>query len=81
MTCVKLIHNMTHMVKTQVYLPEEELEALRRAARRSGRSVADLVREAIRRVWLRPSADGPVALWDGTPSRTSIEHDVIYDER
>ncbi len=50
-------------------------------ALRSGRSVADLVREAIRRVWLRPSADGPVALWDGTPSRTSVEHDVIYDER
>ena len=45
------------------------------------RSVADLVREAIRRVWLRPSADGPVALWDGAPSRTSVEHDVIYDER
>jgi len=72
---------MTHMIKTQVYLPEEELEALRRAARRSGRSVADLVREAIRRVWLRPSSDGPVALWGGAPSRTSVEHDVIYDER
>ena len=68
------------MVKTQVYLREEELEALQQTARRSGRSVADLVREAIRRVWLRPSGRGPVALWDGTPTRTSIDHDAIYDE-
>lgn len=73
---------MTHMVKTQVYLREEELEALRVAADRSGRSVADLVREAIRRVWLRPSIqpEGPVALWDGEPRRTSSEHDTIYDD-
>ena len=69
------------MVKTQIYLPKEDLEALHRSARRSGRSVADLVREAIRRVWLRPIADGPIALWDGAPARTSVEHDVIYDER
>lgn len=71
---------MTHMVKTQVYLRAEELDALHRVARRSGRSVADLVREAIRKAWLRPEARGPVALWDGKPSRTSAEHDRIYDE-
>lgn len=71
---------MTHMVKTQVYLREEELHALHRTARRSGRSVADLVREAVRRVWLRPAGRGPVALWDGTPTRTSVDHDAIYDE-
>lgn len=71
---------MTHMVKTQVYLRAEELEALHDVARRSGRSVADLVREAIRRAWLRPVGQGPVALWDGKPARTSIEHDRIYDE-
>ena len=69
------------MVKTQVYLRSEELEALHQAAERSGRSVADLVREAIRRVWLRPGAEGPVALWDGEPARTSVDHDSIYDER
>ena len=23
---------------------------------------------------------GPVALWDGEPDRTSIEHDTIYDK-
>ncbi len=72
---------MTHMVKTQIYLAEEDLQMLRETARRSGRSVAGLVREAIQRVWLRPSGCGPVALWDGEPSRTSVEHDTIYDER
>jgi hypothetical protein len=68
------------MVKTQVYLPPEELAALHRTARRTGKSVAELVREAIRRVWLRPEGKGPVALWDGPPRRTSMEHDSIYDE-
>ena len=69
------------MIKTQIYFPEEDLKALRSTARRSGRSVADLVREAVRRVWLRPSGDGPVALWDGVPARSSMEHDAVYDER
>jgi hypothetical protein len=67
-------------VKTQVYLRAEEIEALHGVARRSGRSVADLVREAVRRVWLRAEAQGPVAIWDRKPSRTSVEHDRIYDE-
>lgn len=71
---------MTPMVKTQVYLRPEELEALHRIAGRSGRSVAALVREAIRRVWLRPTGQGPVALWDGEPLRPSIDHDSIYDQ-
>jgi hypothetical protein len=71
---------MTPMTKTQVYLPEEELAALHQVARRSGRSVAELVREAIRRVWLRPGARGPVALWSGPVKRTSVEHDSIYDQ-
>jgi plasmid stability protein len=68
------------MEKTQVYLREEELRALRKAAARSGRSVADLVREAIRKQVLAPSATGPVALWDGVPRRTSIDHDSVHDE-
>jgi Ribbon-helix-helix protein, copG family len=71
---------MTPMVKTQVYLRDEELRALHSVAERSGRSVADLVREAIRRVWLRRDAQGPVALWDGAPAHTSVEHDHIYDQ-
>lgn len=68
------------MVKTQIYFREEELESLHVAAKRSGRSVAELVREAVRQTWLRPVEQGPVAIWDGIPKRTSIEHDTIYDE-
>lgn len=69
------------MVKMQIYLPEQDLKALRKVAKRSGRSVADLIREAVRRVWLPPPSDGPVALWDGMPTGTCAEHDEIYDER
>ena len=72
---------MTYMQKTQVYLRKEELDALRQAAARSGRSVAGLVREAIRKVVLKPPASGPVAIWDGEPKHTSIEHDSVHDQR
>jgi hypothetical protein len=68
------------MVKTQVYLRQEELDALREIAARSGCSVAELVRDAVRKVVLKPRASGPVALWDGEPRRSSIEHDSIYDD-
>ena len=68
------------MKKMQVYLPKDELDALRATAARSGRSVADLIREAIRKNLLKPSAEGPVAIWDGEPQRTSMEHDTVYDE-
>lgn len=68
------------MEKTQVYLPKEDLDALREAAARSGRSVADLVREAVRKVILKPPSSGPVALWDGEPKRTSVDHDSVHDE-
>jgi hypothetical protein len=68
------------MEKTQVYLRKEELEALRQAAARSGRSMAELIREAIRKFVLKPSGHGPVAIWDGEPKRTSVEHDSVHDE-
>ena len=68
------------MEKIQVYLPKEELDALRKSAARSGRSVADHVREAIRKVVLKPQATGPVAIWHGKPKRASIEHDSVHDE-
>jgi len=71
---------LTYMEKTQVYLRKEELEALRAAAKRSGRSVAALVREAIRKVVLKPTSCGPVAIWDGELRRTSVDHDTVYDE-
>ena len=69
------------MEKTQVYLRKEELDALRKAAARSGRSVAELVRDAIRKVVLKPqAAAGPVAILDGDPKRTSVDHDSVHDE-
>jgi len=80
MTCVNKGDKLTQMEKTQVYLRKEELEALRKAAARSGRSVAEFVRDAIRTVVLKPKAAGPVAIWDGEPRRTSIEHDSVHDE-
>lgn len=68
------------MEKPQVYLPKEELAALRAVAARSGRSVAALVREAIRQVVLKPKNAGPVGIWDGEPRRTSVEHDSVHDQ-
>jgi len=68
------------MDKAQIYFPPEELEELREVAARSGRSVAEVVREAVRKVVLKPKAVGPVALWDGEPKRSSADHDSIYDE-
>jgi hypothetical protein len=68
------------MEKMQVYLRKEELAALRRIAARSKRSVAEVVRDAVRKVVLKPSAAGPVAIWAGAPKRTSIEHDSVHDE-
>ena len=68
------------MEKTQVYLRKEELEALRKAAALSGRSIADLIREAIRTTVLKPRATGPVAIWDGEPKRASMDHDSVHDQ-
>jgi hypothetical protein len=68
------------MVKTQVYLREEELTALHRVARRQKRPVAELVREAVRAKWLRVAPSGPVALWDGPFDGSSRDHDAAFDE-
>lgn len=68
------------MEKTQIYFRKEELNALREAAARSGRSIAELVRDAVRKVVLKPSAAGPVAIWNGRPKRASVEHDSVHDK-
>ncbi len=68
------------MEKIQVHLRKEELAALRKASARTGRSVAELAREAIRKGVLKPRAGGPVAIWDGEPKRTSVDHDSVHDE-
>jgi Ribbon-helix-helix protein, copG family len=80
LTCVSYIAKLTYMEKTQVYLRKEELDALRKVAARSRRSVAALVREAVRKVVLMPAAEGPIAIWDGEPKRTSLDHDSVHDE-
>jgi hypothetical protein len=71
---------LTYMEKIPIYFRKGELEALRKAAARSGRSVAELVRDAVRQVVLKLRSAGPAALWDGKPKRTSIEHDSVHDE-
>jgi hypothetical protein len=68
------------MRKVQVYLCKGEADSLRKAAARSGRSVAALVRDAIRKTVLHPGAAGPVAIWDGESRRGSFEHDSVYDK-
>jgi hypothetical protein len=78
-TYVSAFLRLTCVEKIQVYLPKEELDASRTVAKTSGRSVAELVREAIRSVVLKPTLTGPVAIWDGIPKRTSLDHDVVQD--
>lgn len=68
------------MEKAQVYLPAGELAALREVAARSGRSVAAVIREAIRKQVLERRARGPVALWDGEPRCPSRDHKNVHDE-
>lgn len=79
LTGVTASSKVTPMTKTQVYLPDDDLKALHATSKRTGRSVASLIREAVQRVWLRPEATGPVALWDGPIGRPSSDHDSIYD--
>lgn len=80
LTYVICLIKLTYMEKTQVYLRKEELDALRKVAARSRRSVAALVREAVRKVVLMPAAEGPIAIWDGEPKRSSLDHDSVHDE-
>jgi ribbon-helix-helix CopG family protein len=71
------------MEKIQVYLRKDELGALRKAAARAGRSVAAVVRDAIRKAVLKPGSPGSpgfVGIWDGKLKRSSAEHDSVHDE-
>ena len=80
MTGVIGVDTMTPVIKTQIYFPDDDLHALHRMAKRTGKSVAALVREAVRQVWIRPTPIGPVGIWDGASKRGSADHDSIYDE-
>jgi metal-responsive CopG/Arc/MetJ family transcriptional regulator len=68
------------MVKTQVYLPEADLKELHRVARRRGRKVAELIRDAVREVWLHRDSQDPVDLWTGPLNGGSADHDAAFDE-
>lgn len=68
------------MTKTQVYFGAEELEALHRLARDTGRPVAELIREAVRKAYPPRGARGPVALWSGPFAGSSADHDSAFDE-
>ena len=79
--CVTGPDSPTYMEKMQVCLRKEELEAVRQEAARSGCSMAEVIREAIRRTVLKPRRHGFVAIWDGKAKASSDEHDSIYDEK
>ena len=68
------------MEKIQIALRTEELDALRKAAARFGCSVSEFVRDAIHKAVLKP-AEGPVAIWDGAPKRSSVEHDCVDEKQ
>jgi ribosomal protein S6E (S10) len=42
--------------------------------------MSELVRTAIRMVVLKQEVPGFVGIWNGEMKRTSVEHDIIYDE-
>jgi hypothetical protein len=68
------------MEETRVYLRKEKLAALRKAARRPVRSMAELIRHAVRRIVPKRRATGPTAIWDGKPKRLSVEDDSVHEE-
>ncbi len=67
-------------VKTQLYLEKADLERLHELSASLGRSVADLMRDAIRRTWLDDTLGGPIGVWDGPCDRPGVDHDSIYDD-
>ena len=69
------------MIKTQVYFDPADLKALRRVAKVRGRAMADLIRDAVRAVWLQGASQGPVDLWIGPLHGGSVEHDAAFDHQ
>lgn len=56
----------------------KKLDALCQAGACLGRSVAEVVRDAIQRSFSDPKT--AVAIWDDEPKRASFEHDSVLDE-
>jgi len=59
--------------KTSVYLTDGDLRALRRTARRLGRSQSDMIREGIRRV----SRDGAAPLSPDAPELDEADFELL----
>ena len=53
------------MVRTQLYLDEAVHRRLREAAERQGRTISDLVREAVARAYGAPDVDERIATLEG----------------
>jgi len=83
LTGVTQVSSMTpmKMIKTQVYFDPADLKALRRVAKVRGRAMADLIRDAVRAVWLQGASLGPVDLWNGPLNGGSVEHDAAFDHQ
>jgi hypothetical protein len=71
------------MVRTQIYLSDEEAKALEREARASGRTKSRLIRDAIDRVYLGGSASAEVlrALRRSAGAWRRRESGAAYAER
>ena len=68
------------MIKTQVYIEANDLKRLHVLAKKKQRSVAEMIREAIRSVWLEEkNPEGPIDLWSKPIHIASTDHDSIYD--
>lgn len=52
----------------------------RMVAALSGLGIAQIVQDAIRRLVAKPQVEGPVAIWEGGPARTSVNHDSVHDQ-
>jgi hypothetical protein len=73
------------MVRTQIYLEEKQVDALRRLAAQTGRRQSTLIREAIDRLLVeRPSMDDWRAMLDETAGawadRDDLD-DLVADSR
>ena len=72
---------MTRKVRTQLYLTWRQKKALEAESRASGKSSAELVREAVEQVYLKSApADRPLGdddpFWDFVGGGSSQERDI-----
>ena len=66
----------------EFWLNLQKLYELRLAREEVGDRVKRLPKltERKAKVVLMPAAEGPIAIWDGEPKRSSLDHDSVHDE-